>query len=98
MNTIYLVRHGESNMKNLKVALILFRDENGNVLLNHRFDHQQAVEDVWEIIGGGIENNEQPIDAIKREIKEELGYKIDEKKDCLKFINDFEDAYLFTAI
>ena len=45
-------------MKNLNVALILFRDEQGNVLLNHRFDHQQAVEDVWEIIGGGIEENE----------------------------------------
>lgn len=84
-------------MKHLKVALVLFRDEQGNVLLNHRFDHQQMVEDIWEIIGGGIEENEQPVDAIKREIKEELGYKIDEEKDCLKFISDFEEAYLFTA-
>lgn len=84
-------------MKNLRVALVLFCDEKGNVLLNHRYDHQQAVEDVWEIVGGGIEENELPIDAIKREIKEELGYKIDDEKDCLIFINDFEEAYLFTA-
>ncbi|OGG05659.1 hypothetical protein A2872_04555 [Candidatus Gottesmanbacteria bacterium RIFCSPHIGHO2_01_FULL_42_12] len=84
-------------MKKLKVALVLFRDENGNVLLNHRYDHQQEVEDVWEIVGGGIEENELPINTIKREIKEELGYEIDDEKDCLKFIDDFEEAYLFTA-
>lgn len=84
-------------MKNLKVALILFQDEQGNVLLNHRFDHQQVVEDVWEIIGGGIEENELPINAIKREIKEELGYDIDKTKDDLKFIESFNEAYLFTA-
>ena len=85
-------------MKKLKVALVLFRDEEGNVLLNHRYDHQQAVEDVWEIIGGGIEDNEQPIDAIKREIKEELGYKIDEEKDDLKFVEKFDDVHIFKAI
>ncbi len=31
------------------------------------------------------------------EIKEELGYKIDEERDDLKFVDDFEEAYLFTA-
>src|SRR3989344_2181494 len=84
-------------MKKLKVALVLFRDENGNVLLNHRYDHQQEVEDVWEIIGGGIEENELPVDALKREINEELGYKIDDEKDELKLVEKFDDVYIFAA-
>lgn len=84
-------------MKNLKVALVLFRDEQGNVLLNQRFDHQQEVEDVWEIIGWGIEENELPVEAIKREIKEELGYEIDDEKDELKLVERFGDVYIFTV-
>lgn len=30
-------------MKNLKVALILFRGEEGKVLLNHRYDQQDVI-------------------------------------------------------
>lgn len=84
-------------MKNRKVALLLFYDGNGNILLNHRKDNLHENEDVWEIIGGGIEKNEEPIDAIKREIREELDYKIDEEKDELKFVEKFDDAHIFRA-
>lgn len=30
----------------------------------------------YKLIGGGIENNEQPVEAFKREVLEEIGYKI----------------------
>ena len=85
------------SLKHLRVSLLLFYDDSGNILLNHRKDHQQAVEEVWEIIGGGIEENENPSDTIKREIYEELGYKIDEIKDDLKFLRKLGVAYLFKA-
>lgn len=38
------------------------------VLLIHRTDH-----DIWEIPGGGWEENETPWDAVVREVKEETG-------------------------
>lgn len=92
-------------MKHLKISLFTFYDEAGNILLNHRYDHQQAVEDVWELMGGGIDGDEQPIDTIKREIAEELNYKIDEEKDRLVLVRKFEiekpnftaEVYFFKA-
>lgn len=40
----------------------------------------------WTIPGGGIENNESPVEAVVREIKEEVG--IDVPADNLELISD----------
>lgn len=73
-------------MKKLNVALLAFFDEEGRILLNRRND---SAEELWEIIGGGIEENEEPFDAIRREILEELNYSIDNKNDDLVFVDSF---------
>ena len=44
---------------------------NGKLLLEKRRDS-----DTWGLVGGGVKNYEEPIDAIAREIKEELGIRI----------------------
>jgi ADP-ribose pyrophosphatase YjhB (NUDIX family) len=43
----------------------------GKLLLEKRRDS-----DTWGLVGGGVKNYEEPIDAIAREIREELGIRI----------------------
>lgn len=91
----------ESVKKKIEVALLAFTD-NDKVLLNKRAD---AESEMWEFIGGGLENGETPYDAIKREILEEVGYTLSQEKDGLKFVGSlsFEDyrivakVHFFTA-
>ncbi len=59
--------------KNGKI-LFQLRDNNPNILNPNK----------WGIFGGGIKNNEMPIDAIIRELKEELGIKV--KKEQLRLL------------
>ena len=44
---------------------------NGKLLLEKRRDS-----DTWGLVGGGVKNYETPVDAIAREIYEELGWRI----------------------
>lgn len=44
---------------------------NGKLLLEKRCDS-----DTWGLVGGGVKNYEEPIDAIAREVREELGIRI----------------------
>ena len=44
---------------------------NGKLLLEKRRDS-----DTWGLVGGGVKKQEQPIDAIAREIYEELGLRV----------------------
>jgi 8-oxo-dGTP pyrophosphatase MutT (NUDIX family) len=48
---------------------VLFFDSKGRVLLVH-----PTYQDVWEIPGGSLEQDESPLEAAAREIKEELGF------------------------
>ena len=43
----------------------------GKLLLEKRRDS-----DTWGLVGGGVKNYEEPLDAIAREIKEELGLRV----------------------
>src|SRR5437867_3530243 len=56
-------------MKRVVAALIL---KNGKVLVCQRTRHQ-SMPLKWEFPGGKIENGEQPRDAMRRELEEELG-------------------------
>lgn len=54
------------------VAALIFRDE--KVLVCQRTRHQ-TMPLKWEFPGGKIEDGEQPRDALRRELEEELGIK-----------------------
>lgn len=46
----------------------------GKLLLEKRRDS-----DTWGLVGGGVKNYEDPIDAIAREVREELGIRISKR-------------------
>ena len=48
---------------------------NGRLLLEKRRDC-----DMWGLVGGGVKKTESPVQAITREIKEELGLRIPQEK------------------
>lgn len=62
-------------MKFMKVSLMAFIDERGDVLLNKRRNSKN--QEMWDLVGGGIEEGETPREAIVREMREELSYILD---------------------
>lgn len=72
----------ESSVNKYAVAIIL--DNNNKFLLLKRGDCKEIWQpNKWSLAGGGVEKNESPEQAIKREIKEETGLEIN------KFIKSF---------
>ena len=61
------------------VSIILFYDDYGNILLQDRKDIRKHNEE-YGFFGGKIEENETPEEALKREIKEELGIDLENFK------------------
>ena len=60
----------------------ILRNNEGKILFQLR-DENGRNPNKWGIFGGGIKKGEKPINALIREIKEELGIKIS-KLDILK--------------
>ena len=48
----------------------------GRVLLGHRSPDKHAYPDVWDLPGGVVEAGESELDALARELQEELGVQI----------------------
>lgn len=72
-------------MKCIKVAAAFIKN-NSEVIICQRYGFD-TFPLMWEFPGGSMEDNETPEDAVKREIKEELGIDI----EIISFINTFED-------
>ncbi len=92
----------DANLPKVAVVLLAFIDQDGRIMLNRRAD---ADSEMWELIGGGVEADETPYDAIRREIEEEVGYKLSDLDDLnLVKVFNFENhkfsakVHCFTAI
>lgn len=59
-----------------RTALVLCRDGAGNFVLGTKAGYYP--EGICRMLGGGIDSNEQPIDAVKREINEEMNINVTE--------------------
>lgn len=89
-------------MKHINVVLLGFFNRDGSILLNRRNDSEVEV---WGLLGGGIEANEDPRVALKREILEEVHYELNDHADEVEFIDTFStvfnnyaaNAYIFRA-
>jgi len=67
------------NLQKRRVSIILFYDNNGNILLQDRKEISKAGEK-YGLFGGGIEEGETPEQALIREVREELNFDIKDFK------------------
>ncbi|HUN89412.1 MAG TPA: (deoxy)nucleoside triphosphate pyrophosphohydrolase [Terriglobales bacterium] len=71
------------------VAGILMRED--KILICQRTRHQSKPLK-WEFPGGKIEAGEQPRDALRRELEEELGIQADVGDEVERLIHTYEDG------
>jgi len=60
-------------MSKRDVSIVIFHDNLGNIIFQERKEHSRVGEK-YGFFGGGLEDNETKEEAIKRELKEELGF------------------------
>ena len=73
------------------VALILLYDKDKKLLLQHRDDDSPMLPGYWALFGGGIEKEETPEEAVRRETMEELNYSLKNPKLVIKQNFQIED-------
>lgn len=66
-------------MANRLIVSAIIINESGQIFLQKRFKPKAspAYLDVWEIPAGGVDDGEDAIEAIKREVREETGYEVE---------------------
>ena len=69
-----------------KGAGIILIANNGTILLQNRDKNNRWNQDSWSEFGGQIEKGETPKEAVKRELKEELGIELTR----LKLFKEYE--------
>ena len=74
-----------------------FRNSKGEFLIQQRSFTKKVFPGVWSITGGAVDAGESPLEAVKRECKEELGINLEEEKLALALSYrrefDFVDVY-----
>jgi 8-oxo-dGTP diphosphatase len=71
------------------VAALIFRDE--KILVCQRTRHQ-TMPLKWEFPGGKIEEGEQPRDALRRELDEELGIEANIGEEVARLRHDYKNG------
>ncbi|MDD3284412.1 MAG: NUDIX domain-containing protein [Patescibacteria group bacterium] len=59
------------------VSSIIIRNIDNKIFIAKRSKNKEFSPELWETVGGHIEENENPEQALKREIKEELNCEIE---------------------
>jgi 8-oxo-dGTP diphosphatase len=58
-----------------RASVLILYNEKKEILLQHRSKDARNAPNLWAFFGGGIEEGETPLQALEREIWEELEYK-----------------------
>ncbi len=79
----------KKNVPKKKTVLIveaILKDSRGKVLVLKRSKKNRHYKGKWQLPGGKVEKNESPLEAIKREIKEETNCNITSIKPLKKLV------------
>ena len=90
--------HLAVNMAQIRVAsVILYRE--GRVLLQHRDDDPNiASPGMWACFGGHLDNGEDAEQGARREIEEEIGYRICDSLELLEVqVSGARETHFFLA-
>lgn len=77
-------------MKQIDVAVAIMLNSQQHVLTSWRQAHQHQG-GLWEFPGGKREAEETMLDALKREIKEELGVAVEKAEPFVRIDHDYGD-------
>ncbi|MHA1212245.1 MAG: NUDIX domain-containing protein [Candidatus Heimdallarchaeota archaeon] len=72
------------------VAAIL-ENPQGKILLLKRGDYNKSLANIWDVVGGGVDQLEDPFIALTREIREETGINNFELIKALDVFSYFEN-------
>lgn len=78
--------------RRIEVAAAVIHDADGRFLLAQR-PAGKAYEGYWEFPGGKVEPDETGVDAMRRELHEELGIEVDRDSVCPWLTRDFDYAH-----
>ena len=77
--------------KQITIVVAVIRNNKGEILLARRNSPEiPNAHNKWEFVGGGIDFGEDPIDALKRETKEEAGVDVEVIRLLPKIISETE--------
>ena len=80
-------------MKQIEVAVAILLNREQSVLTSWRQPHQHQG-GLWEFPGGKREPDETLLDALKREINEELGVVIEQAEPFVRIDHDYGDKWV----
>lgn len=81
----------------LHVAVGVVRDKNGNILLTQRAKHTHQG-GLWEFPGGKLEKEETVLQALQRELHEEVGIKVRKAKPLIKIKHQYPDLQVLLDV
>lgn len=81
----------------LSVDVWIFNSK-GEILLSKRSAEKDHYPLMWEVTGGSVKSGEEPIDAMVREVAEEIGVKVEKEEASLVKIFKREETSKFIHI
>src|SRR5574343_580621 len=81
----------------LHVAVGVVRDTAGNILLTQRAKHAHQG-GLWEFPGGKLEKDETVLQALQRELHEEVGIQVQKAKPLIKIKHQYPDLQVLLDV
>ncbi len=76
--------------KRLQVAVAIILNNDEQVLIARRHAHQHQG-DLWEFPGGKREADETRLQALQREIQEEVGLQVEQAEPLMQIVHDYPE-------
>jgi len=96
INTNFSINENEEKLNEYVICLLF--NSNNDILMLKRGKTDNWMPNKWAFLGGTIEKNELPINAAKREIKEEIGVTIKKLIEKFSIKRDNQNEYIYIGL